>query len=286
VIKFSILGPSGPIGHVAAFALAMAIVLGTLAACGKDEEKPTPTATAAATVAPTGTLASGTPQGGTGLTVGELADRIGAAWSSVSSYRRVTTTVEDPATRSGSPAVSPNADRSGDVETIDEVVFPDRRRRIVRATNGAVQYELVAIGGKVYARGPFAPGLSATRPNPDAWVGVDPNTFAGSAYAEFYTELVAPAPVPYAGLSPEERSRDAVPLGQTTVDGRPCTAYRFADTTETGERLEIILALGADNLPCSIETHGGGQTTTTIVTYNLPLTIEAPTGATPIPRGT
>jgi hypothetical protein len=285
VIKFSVLGRSGPIGHVAALALATAIVLGTLAACGKDEEKPTPTATAAATVAPTAPPDSGTPPGGTGLTVGDLADRIGAAWSSVSTYRRVTTTIDGNATNSGSPTsrVSPNAGQSSDVETIDEVILPDRRRRIARTTDGAVQYELVAVGGKVYARGALAPGLSATRPDPNAWVEVDPTAFdPNSPDAPFYADLIAPAPVPYSALSPEERSRDAVSLGQTTVDGRSCTAYRFVDTTETGERIEIVLSLGADDLPCSVEIRGGGQTTTSILTYNAPLTIDAPAGATPI----
>lgn len=272
---------SGAVGHVAGLGLAVAIALGILAACGKKAEDRPATATAAAT-AP---LVTGTPQGASGLTVAQLADRIATAWSTVATYREVTTTVVGSTTRPGSPTASPSAGRPDNVETIDEVVLPDRRRRIVRTTDGTVLYELVAVAGKAYARGPRVPGLSATRPDTFAWVAVDPRTFVGTPYERFYADLVAPAAAPYSRLSRQERSRDAVPLGQTTVGGRSCAAYRLADTTQTGERLEITLALGADDLPCSIETRGGGQTTTTTVTYNLPLTIAAPTGATPSTSG-
>jgi hypothetical protein len=261
-----------------AIGLAMTIALGVLAGCGKEHASPTPTATASVS-------AGGTPQGGTTLTVGTLADRIGAAWPGVSTYRRVTTTrAEGVPARPGTAAAgaSPGASGADIVETIDEVILPDRRRYLGLGADGAVRYELIAVAGSVYARGTLVPGLSPTRPDADAWVEVDPAAFADSPYAGFYAELVGPVPVPYSALSPARRSRDAVALGQTSVNGRECTAYRFAETTETGERLEIVLTLGADDLPCSIETRGGGQTTTTVVTYNLPLTIEPPRGATPI----
>src|SRR5262249_47406368 len=147
-----------------------------LAACGKEGKKSTPTATAAATVATTG---SATPVTGGGLTVGALADRIGAAWSGVSTYRAVTTNDLGATNRPSSPTAnaSPGAVGPGAVELIDEVVRPDRRHRTARA-NGDLQYEVVVVGGKVYARGPLMPGFSPSRADPNAWVEVDPTAFA------------------------------------------------------------------------------------------------------------
>jgi hypothetical protein len=259
------------------FGLAIAIVLGGLAACGNEEDEPTPTATAVATTAATVPPADATPRSGSGLTVGALADRIGAAWSSVTTYRAVTTT--------NTAGASPTA--AGPVtERIDEIVLPDRKRRIAR-TNGSVQYELISTGGKLYARGPAAPGLDPARPEPTAWVEVDPAmlTPGASDFVEDYAGFVAPVSAPYSGLSPEERGRDAVQLGETTVEGRACQVYRIADTTYTGERIEIVLSLGADDLPCSIETRVGGLATTTVFAYNISLTIEAPVAATPAASG-
>ncbi|HEY7032724.1 MAG TPA: hypothetical protein VH482_15380 [Thermomicrobiales bacterium] len=272
---------STSIRRFVAVGLGALTILGTLAACGKETAKPTSTTTVPVTGSATAVTSTVT---GSGLTVGTLADRIGAAWVGVTTYRAVTTTAGGEPGKTGSPAVTAASGVAGPgaVETIDEVVLPDRKHRLARL-DGVGQYEVIAVGGKVYARGPLAPGLSPSRGDPDAWVAVDPAAFAGTPPAgEFYADLLAPPTAPYSGLSRQERARDAVPLGQTTVDGRACATYRVADTTQTGERIEIILALGADDLPCSLETRAGGQATTTVFTYNLPLTIEAPSGATPI----
>jgi hypothetical protein len=258
-------------------------LLGGLAACGDEENTATPTAAMTATVVPTAPSGDATPRTG-GLTVGSLADRIGVAWSSVSTYRAVTTTnahdLGTPRTdASPVPAVSIT-------DWTDEVVLPDRKRRIATA-NGVTQYELIAVGGKVYARGPAVPGLDASRPDPDAWVEIDTATLPGSSdVAEGYADFAAPVPAPYSGLSAEERGRDAMLIGETSVEGRTCLAYGLADTTNTGERIEVVLSLGSDDLPCSIETRAGGLTTTTAFTYNLPIAIEAPAAATPSPSAT
>jgi hypothetical protein len=233
-----------------------------------------PTDVATATVGP------GSPPAGTGLTVGALADRIGAAWPSVATYRAVTT-VDRGAATEASPAADASLDPARPVvETTDEFVLPDRKRRIVRA-DGELRYEVIAIADRVYARGADAPWLDPARSDPDAWVAIDPAAGnAGVADAQDYREFVAPVAAPYSALSPEERGRDAVLVGPATVDGRSCS-----DTTNTGERIEIVLALGDDDLPCAIETRVGGLVTTTIFIYNLPLTIEAPKSATPVPGG-
>jgi hypothetical protein len=276
--------PHATTGHRALGLVLVALLL--LAACGKEEEAtPTPAATTAPPVTAVSTIGSATPGSASGLTVAELADRIAAAWPAVMTYRTVTTTVAQ--TPAGSPVAGPSPVAGGPVvsETIDEFVLPDRKRRLARAGD-ALQYELVVVDGRIYARGPQAPGLNPSRPNPDAWVEVAPATLeTATAHAEDYGNLFAPVTAPYSRLSPEKRARDAVPLGQIAIDGRACTSYRIADTTLTGERIEIVLALGPDDLPCAIETHAGGQVTTTVFTYNMPLTIEAPAAATPLAAG-
>jgi hypothetical protein len=268
--------------------LSISILLGGLAACGDEEDEPTPTPSVAATAAVILPSGDATPQSGSGSTVGTLADRIGAAWAGVTTYRAVTTANTGGATpQAGTAPTGASPTAAGPVtELIDEIVLPDRKRRIARA-NGALQYELISVGGKLLARGPAAPGLDPSRPDPTAWVEIDPAmlTPGASDFVEDYAGFVAPVAAPYSGLAPEERDREAVPLGDTTVEGRACQAYRIADTTNTGERIEIVLSLGEDDLPCSIETRAGGLATTTVFAYNIPLTVEAPDVATPAPSG-
>ncbi|MEA2531465.1 MAG: hypothetical protein QOG89_3109 [Thermomicrobiales bacterium] len=271
------------IQRVVTLGVALAVVVSGLAGCGDDDDNPAPTATVAATVAVPSPPSGATPRTGTELTVGSLADRMSVAWANVSSYRAVTTTESPGASlAAGSPVAGASPAPPGSVvQAVDEVVLPDRKRRIARL-DGAVQYELLVVGGKVYARGPSVPALDATRADPNAWVEIDPTALdAASPYAEAYSGVLAPVSTPYSALSPEERARDAVPVGDRTVGGRTCAAYRIADTTETGERIEVVLSLGADDLPCSIETRVGGVVTTTIFEYNVPLSIEAPVAATP-----
>jgi hypothetical protein len=266
-------------------ALTLSILLGGLVACGSEEDEPTPTSTVPATAVATLPLGDVSPVSGTGLTVGALADRIGAAWPGVTSYRAVTTTG---VAGVGTPRPGTAPATAGAVaERIDEIVLPDRKRRVAR-TNGVLQYELISVGGKLYARGPAAPGLDPLRSDTVTWVEIDPAllTPGASDFVEDYAGFVAPVSAPYSGLAPEERDRDATSQGETTIDGHPCQVYRFADTTYTGERIEIILSLGADDLPCAIETRVGGLATTTVFTYNIPLTIEAPLAASPVPSDT
>ena len=272
------------VGRLGRFGVAVLFLLGGLVACGDEENTSTPTAATTTTVVPTAPSGDATPRIGGGLTVGSLADRIGVAWSSVGTYRAVTTTnAHDPGTPRTGASPFPAASIT---DWTDEVVLPDRKRRIARA-NGVTQYELIAVGGKVYAHGPAVPGLNASRPDPDAWIEIEPAMLTGASdVAEGYADFAAPVPAPYSGLSAEERSRDAIPIGETSVEGHSCLAYRLADTTTTGERIEVVLSLGSDDLPCSIETRAGGLTTTTAFTYNLPIAIEAPAAATPSPRAT
>jgi hypothetical protein len=167
------------------------------------------------------------------------------------------------------------------IEVIEEAILPERRHRITRG-NGVVTSELINIGSTIYARGIPLPGFSTPRPDPDAWLVLDPAVVkAGSDAASLYAAFATPIAPPYAALSPEERLRDAVPLDRVEIGGRTCQRYRIADTTMTGERVEILLALGPDDLPCSIETIAGGTDSRSVFTYNLPVTIVPPELATP-----
>jgi hypothetical protein len=228
----------------------------SVSACGSDSKsKPTPSASTNA-----------------GPTVGELADRIAAAWSSVSTYRTVSRG-QGGIVPGTAAAGTPNGSQS--IEVVTEVVLPDRKHQI-STLNGAVQEEFVVIGSTVYVRGPLTGGIAAT-PVADDWRVVDAATISPeSTPASQIASLLAPIQPPYAGLSPDERDRDAKPLGAITVENRSCQSYQIVDTTVTGERIDVTLAIGTDNLPCSIETQVGGTDFLTTFTYNTPLTITSP----------
>lgn len=206
-------------------------------------------------------------------TVGELADRIATAWAGVRTYRSVfTTTQRIPGTPRPSLVT---------IEVTEDVILPDQKHRVTRE-NGAVVSELISVEGKLYARGVILTGVGTPQPDPNGWFVINPGSLeAGSPAASLYASFAAPATPPYSALSPEERMRDAVPLDQVEIAGRLCQRYRFADTTMTGERVEIVLALGPDDLPCSIETIAGGTDSRSVFTYNLPVTIVPPGLATP-----
>jgi hypothetical protein len=210
-----------------------------------------------------------------GLTVGDLADRMAAAWSGVKTYRTVFTTS---AHAGGTPnaGASPVASPVVGLEVIDEVVVPDRKHRIYKQ-GGTSSSEFIAVDGKVYARGPLAAGLKPATPSSGDWVVVDPAAVNQTTpLGQLVTTLAAPAVPPYSDLSESRRNRTATPLGDVGVAGRTCTAYGIVDTTATGEPIDVILALGPDDLPCSIETRAGGTDNITVFTFNLPLTINAP----------
>lgn len=229
-----------------------------LTACGGDAPAPT------ATAPPVG-----------GLTVGDLADRMATAWSGVKTYRTVFTTS---AHAGGTPpsSASPIASPVIGLEVIDEVIVPDRKHRIYKQGGGASS-EFVAVNGKVYARGPLSAGLKPAIPASGGWVVVDPAAVNQSTpLGALVQSLSAPAMPPYSELSESRRNRSATNVGEVTVGDRTCTAYGIADTTATGEPINVILALDSAGLPCSIETRAGGTDNITIFTFNVPLTINPP----------
>jgi hypothetical protein len=201
-------------------------------------------------------------------TVGELADMIAAAWSGVSTYRAVSQNVEligTPAAASPAGLVQP--------DIVTEVVLPDIKRQQM-ITNGTVNAEIVIVGSDVFVRGWVSEGLA---PVEDGWTEVDPETLNPEfPLAMQIAALMAPSQPPYSGLSEDERNRAARPLGEIVVNGQSCQAYRIADTTDTGERVDVTLAINSDDLPCSIQTKVSGVNYVTRFEFNIALTITAP----------
>jgi hypothetical protein len=233
--------------------LRMAVAIGLLlvaAGCGSDS-KPDPTR--AATTPP-------------GPTVGELADRMAVAWTGVSTFRTVSQNVEE----AGTPASASPAGQAP-VEVVAEVALPDRKHQ-VSTSGGSVISEYVLIGDEIFVRGPMTEGAVA-----GGWSVVDPMTLdPESQQAMQIAALTEPVQPPYAGLSPDERGRVAKPLGAMSVNGQSCQAYQIVDTTQTGERVDVTLAIAASDLPCSIQTQVSGVVYLTTFEFNIPLTITAP----------
>ncbi len=239
-----------------------------LAACGSDD-KPNATPTSPPT-APSAEQS--------GPTVGSLADQIAAAWSSVTSYRTVSGG-QGGIGQASAPAGTPTG--ASIIEVTTDIVMPDRKHQVT-TMNGTVQEEYLVVDGKLYSRGSEVISMPST-PVAGGWnevdiTAVDPQSPASQLVAA----LMAPVQPLYAGLSDDERERNAKPLGTIIVNNQSCQAYQIVDTTQTGERIDITLAIGSDNLPCSIETKAGGTDYLTTFTFNIPLTINAP-GATPSP---
>lgn len=292
------------------------LVVAVLAACGDDDDAD-PTATTSAGDAPTATLASGagttggTPAGsgqltvpgaGTPLaaqnqapprTVGELADRVAAAWPAVTSYRSVTTQgptdappVELPVPPDVATPVPLGAVPESSQAYVDEVVMPDRRHQL--ASQGGQVSEFIAAGGRVYVRGRFAQVTIRPDLDPATWVDLDPSRISPDSPIGFFmagfADPASPAfASPLRDLLPDTRTRELTPVGEIEIEGRICQSYQWVETTSDGAAMTRTIAIGADNLPCLIELEAGGYVSrTTYSGYNEPIRIEAPAGAVPV----
>lgn len=139
-----------------------------------------------------------------------------------------------------------------------------------------IALELIVVDGAIYARGESIPGVTATA-GPPVWTKIEPALYdISSPFAELYLALLQPVTAPYSQLSNEERERIARPAGTTIVNGRTCTIFETADTTQIGERVTILIAIGDDDLPCSIETHVANTVNVSTFDYNIPLSIQPP----------
>ncbi len=258
-----------------------------LAACGDDDEDdPKPASTAAPPVAtspapsaaspsPVGSTPAApgaTPAGGTptamSTTVGRLAEGIAAAWPETT-YRRVQTSVP-------SPDSTPTAG-STSLTVTDEVAYPGSVHRTVVDSSGATSAEFLLIDGQVFARGSLVSSTFQTGASPETWVQFSQDMLApGSPGANVLSQLQALLEPRFSGLAPEEQAREAVLTSETTVDGQACFVFSTVETTQTGERLDVDIALTPEGRLCSVTTIGGGLDTVETFAFDVSVTIAAP----------
>ena len=252
----------------------LSVMGAALAACGGDEAAPTPTLappTATSAVAPPVGTPAASPADPSALqpgevTLGQVADRIAAAWPSVTSYRSETANL----LVHGSPV--PN----GTVVT-REVLLPDSKRFLI--AEGDTTTEILFVGGALFTRVDAGP-----------WTAVDASKLQpGDRFLETYAQMTQPVEPPYAGVSARERERVGRETAIVAEGGKTCLEYVFPEVGAVGERIEITVRVDAAGLPCLVETLTGSTRNRTTFQYNVPVVIEAPVGvraspiASPIP---
>jgi len=278
--------------------VALVVLLAILTGCGQmPPAGPTSVPTVPAAEG-TSSPAAASPTAGT-LTLGDLASRVTQAWGEVHSYR-VTTTgpIALPAaaaTPIASPVASPVASpiappmatpvppTRGTFTSTREVVLPDRQREELSGA-GDDDHEAIAVGGKLFVRGPLTARVVPGTPS-QTWLALDPAQVpAGSTLTRILGGLPQMPGSPLSAL-PERLSPQVVrDLGEVTSGDRACHAYGAADTvTTTGTRVDYTIAIDANDLICFIESSVGGVTQgrSEFSEINASLSIEAPMAATP-----
>jgi hypothetical protein len=276
------------------------VLLPILAGCGPMPEA-TPTTTPE--TVPSGEERVATP--GTPatveLTLGELAERVDAAWPAVRSYRitftgstsamatGLGTPVARPlatpgATPLATPGATPVARPRGTFVSIREVIVPDRQRQDVRGL-GANDHEAIAIGDRLYVRGPLVEQIAPGTPE-DVWIVVDPSTLPeGSMLSRLLGGLPEVPGAPLATLPQRLLPQVIREMDTVEFDGRECRVYGAADTVQaTGMRVDYTIAVDDRDLPCFIETGTGGVTQGRDEYSDIDgsFTIEPPAAATPV----
>src|SRR4051794_2078586 len=225
--------------------IALAILCAVLAGCGPMPEASPTTAPA---ITPPGEKSFATPgtPASTQLTLGELAEKINAAWPIVRSYR-ITFTGSTVSTSTGlgtpvarplaSPAATPIANPGATpvarpretFVSIREVVLPDRQRQDVRGL-GDIDHEAIAIDDKLYVRGPLvdqlAPGTGV-----DVWIVIDPNSVPERSMLSSLLNGLPELPgAPLASLPERLLPQNIRETGVAENDGRQCRVFAAADT--------------------------------------------------------
>jgi hypothetical protein len=247
---------------------------------------PAPTVTSPAVATP------GTPEAGQ-LTLGDLVTRVNAAWADVRSYRATFTggsaTAPPPggspaATPMASPAATPLAAPSGSLTSVREVAESGAQRQLVTGA-GAADHEAVLLDDRLYVRGPLASQL-VPGAGPRDWVSLDPAAVTeGSRLALLLGGLPETPPSPLAAAPERLWAQTVRDLGEVSFDGRQCRTYGAADTvTQTGMRVDYVIAIDERDLPCFIETSAGGtpRGREEYTAMNDEIDIAAPVAATPV----
>ncbi|CAA9555225.1 MAG: hypothetical protein AVDCRST_MAG70-1234 [uncultured Thermomicrobiales bacterium] len=219
--------------------------------------------------------------------VGSLVARANAAWAGIRSYRAVEVSGQTgtvPVDTAVTPGASPVA-AAGEVLIVDEVVFPDSRHQTI--SEGGVGSEVIASGGLLYMRGALAATFVDPAVGLSSWVIVDParvppesplGTFVSRFVGAEATAFTAPFGIP----SAETASLPVRSLGPVTSGVRSCVAYEVVQTTQIGERIEIVLAIDEAGLACYQETRAGTITNrVTFSDFDADIAIVAPAGAVP-----
>jgi hypothetical protein len=276
------------------------VLFAVLAGCGPMPE-PTPTSPPVTTPpVEESTAAPGTPAAAE-LTLGELAERVNAAWPTLRSYRitftgstlavpaGLGTPVARPLATPGAmaaatPGATPVARPRETFVSIREVVLPDRQRQDVRGL-GASDHEAIAIDDWLYVRGPLVEQLAPGTPD-DVWIVVDPSTVPeGSMLSRLLGGLPETPAAPLASLPERLLPQVVREMGAVEHDGRECRVYGAADTVPaTGMRVDYIFAVDDRDIPCFIETGAGGVTQGRDEYTNIDgsFSIEPPVTATPV----
>lgn len=191
------------------------------------------------------------------LTLGEVVDRINAQLTGFDSFREVSaSSVSATTAQTSSPvAATPAGERSQ--RTVREVMLPDRVRYTAEL-DGQLEYELIVIGDRVFARGSVATLLDPTAPTGE-WIQTDLATVAaspmlGEAAAQQLTNLDAPR---YA-VPDRLRPQPVRLLDPVSVDGVRCETYGAADTTASGARIDLTFAIDDEDRLCFVETEAIG----------------------------
>ena len=280
--------------------IAVAVLFALLAGCGPmPEPSPTPIPETPPPV-DEGIATPATPAS-TELTLGELAGRVNAAWPTVRSYRitftgstlampsGLGTPVARPlatpaATPIATPGATPVARPRETFVSIREVILPDRQRQDVRGL-GDVDHEAIAIGDRLYVRGPLVEQIAPGTPV-DVWIVVDPSSVPERS---MLWRLLGGLPeIPAGPLTslPERLLPQIVrEMGTVEHDGRECRVFGAADTVPaTGMRVDYTIAVDDRDLPCFIETGTGGVTQGRADYSDIDgsFTIEPPLAATPV----
>jgi hypothetical protein len=276
------------------------VLVVVLAGCGPMPEA-TPTITPESlppigeSVATPGTPASAE------LTLGELAERVDAAWPEVWAYRITFTGSTSPtspslgtpvarplgtpgATPVATPGATPVARPRGTFVSTREVVLPDRQRQEVRGL-GENDHEAIAVGDRIYVRGPLVEQIAPGTPE-DVWIVVDPSTLPeGSVLSRLLGGLPNVPAAPLAALPPRLLPQVIREMGTVDLEDRECRVYGAADTVPaTGMRVDYTIAVDDRDIPCFIETSAGGVTQGRDEYSDIDgsFTIEPPPAATPV----
>ncbi|MBA3416174.1 MAG: hypothetical protein H0U10_13210 [Chloroflexia bacterium] len=163
------------------------------------------------------------------------------------------------------------------------MLYPGRVHRTIVDAGGATSAEFILVEGRLYSRGDLNPSLFAPGIPADVWIELSgPLLTSNSPAANIFSQLQALFAPRYSDLSPEQRAREVVLTAETNVDGQTCFVFQTAETTQTGERLEVAIAVEPTGRLCSVTTTGGGLNTVETFTFDVPVTIAAPeTVATP-----